>query len=290
MSGYLGVQGNRPRVIKYLLFLAILSVFATPVIASGISACPVSPTSGTLNDYQPPASTNGCTAGNFQFSNFNVGSDAGETIGTTTLVNSLTNSHGDTVTIPTPSQIAITSGGGNLLQFFAAAPFTTPTFCGASSGSGGYCIQGENLSVASDFTYTITDLSGTFNTLLVGSTVEVHSSGSGVTSGATAVVFEEICPGVTTFSQGCAGYQFLQVGVFNAKFQTLSGSGSAVFSPTSVAAIRDTVYLLTNNGEGSFADLQFFTIDAPEPATIGMVGFSLIGLGCMKFRRRRRKA
>ena len=48
------------------------------------------------------------------------------------------------------------------------------------------------------------------------------------------------------------------------------------------------MYLLTNNGEGSFADIYVFdfTLDTPEPATFSMIGAGLAGLGLMAFRRK----
>ena len=290
-----------PRLLLVLIALAVSS----PAWAS-LSACPVSPASATLSTYQPPDASTGCTSGNLKFTNFVIGTDAGSTINGTLLVNSLTNSHGDVVVTPLPAtQISLTTGyacttssfGCTGLQFFNPPPFTNDStnqsFCSSNSGSKGFCIQGENLSVAHSITYTMETIAAgtTFSQLGLGATVEVHNSGSGVNTGATSVVFREYCLGTSVFSQTVCpgGYGVLQVGVFNAKFQTLSGSVGATFNPVSLAAIRDTVYLLTNNGEGAFADVQLFqmTLDSPEPATFGLMGLSLAGLA---FLRRRRKA
>jgi hypothetical protein len=49
------------------------------------------------------------------------------------------------------------------------------------------------------------------------------------------------------------------------------------FNPVTQVAIRDTVYLFTHNGEGSFADIDSIDFAAPEPATLGMVGLALGG-------------
>jgi hypothetical protein len=61
---------------------------------------------------------------------------------------------------------------------------------------------------------------------------------------------------------------------------------SASFGGVYNIAVRDTVYLLTNNGEGAFADVQFFTFDVPEPATFGLIGLSLTGLAFLRYRRK----
>jgi len=133
----------------------------------------------------------------------------------------------------------------------------------------------------------MTGLGGaTINSIDLSATVDVHASGSGSSLGASALVFLEACPGVTTFSQGCGGYQVLQVGLFNAKFQSLTQGGFVPFSATTQVAIRETVYLFTHNGSGSFADVDSFDTTTPEPATLGLVGLALAGLGVLRVRKR----
>ena len=284
------------RVAKWLLspqFLLVFIVLAGSVPAwATIIPCPINPVGGTLT---PIITNGGCTTTALFFSNFSVGTNGGETVNGVTLVNQLTNSHGDVVPNPlSPSVIDVftscpTCAG---LTFFSAPPYTNnstnQSFCDSNSGSQGFCIQGENLSSANTISYVVSALtpSGSIGQIILGATVEVHNSGSGVNSGATAVVFREYCPGSLTFSQDCAHYGVLQVGVFNAKFQTLSQVASVMFSPVSFAAVRDTVYLLVNNGEGGFADIQLFSIDTPEPATFGLMGLSLAGLGFLRYRRK----
>jgi hypothetical protein len=102
------------------------------------------------------------------------------------------------------------------------------------------------------------------------------------------VVFREFCLGTTTFSQSCTGYGVLQIGAVNGKFTTLSQSASATFAGVTDIAIRDTVYLQVFGPTGEFAGVtNFDLLTTPEPATLGMVGLALAGLGALRFRKRK---
>jgi hypothetical protein len=46
------------------------------------------------------------------------------------------------------------------------------------------------------------------------------------------------------------------------------------------------VYLFTHNGNGSFSDVDSFDTTTPEPATLGLVGLALAGIGALRFRKR----
>lgn len=221
--------------------------------------------------------------GNIQFSNFAVGTDTGATINGQLLAP-------NTVPVPDATNILLTAGSEGASIELSPNPANAPKgtgFCGASSGSSGWCIQGANQSLASDVTYEMVATSGTISIINILASVDVHASGSGSTLGASSLVFLEVCPGAVVFSQGCAGYQVLQVGLFNAKFQNLVQSGSIPFSPVTQAAVRETVYMFTHNGSGSFADIDFFDTFTPEPATFGLVGLALAGLGALRFRKRK---
>jgi PEP-CTERM motif-containing protein len=267
------------------LMVAVPLAFAAPAWAS-IGACPAGPATApadALTAYQPPSSSSGCFVGNIQFSNFVVGTDAGDTINGLVL-------GANTVAVPGTDAILLTAATEGASIELSPNPANAPKgtgFCGASSGSSGWCIQGANQNLASDVTYQMVATSGTISIINILASVDVHASGSGSTLGASSLVFLEVCPGVVVFAQGCAGYQVLQVGLFNAKFQNLVEGGSVSFSPTTQAAVRETVYMFTHNGTGSFADIDFFDTFTPEPATFGLVGFALAGLGALRFRKRK---
>jgi hypothetical protein len=276
---------NTPLFRRWLMAVAVSLAFAAPGWAS-IGPCPAAPPvapADALTAYQPPDPTTGCSVGNIQFSNFVVGTDAGATINGLLL-------GANTVPVPDPTNILLTASsfpaGIELSSNPANAPKGTG-FCGASSGSSGLCIQGANQSLASSVTYQMVATSGMISIINILASVDVHASGSGSTLGASSLVFLEACPGVLVFTQACAGYQVLQVGLFNAKFQNLVQGGSVSFGPTTMVAVRETVYMYTHNGTGSFADVDFFDTFTPEPATLGMVGFALAGLGALRFRKRK---
>ncbi len=267
-------------------------LMGTPAWGS-ISFCPTMAT--PLNPtYTPPADPNvGCSVGNLSFSNFSVGTDAGSTINGVVLG---ANSSG--LTIPDWSAgegptIAAAPGGYGIE--LAADPTNAPKvgFCASNSGSQGWCINGASLSLASSVTYQMNALNGTtFDFVAMSATIGLHTNGSG--SGATSVVFREVCPGTTTFSQNCVGYQVIQIGAlnFNGSFNGgntfETGTGSVTFSPTTMAAIRDTVYLVTPNGNGSWAAIGSFDFLAPEPATFSMMFGGFAGLGLLAWRRKRK--
>ena len=173
---------NTPMFRRWLM-VAIPVTFAAPAWAS-ISPCPAAPPTApadALTAYQPPSASNGCSVGNIQFSNFVVGTDAGAMINGTTL-------GANTVPLPDPTAILLTAAsepsGIQLSPNPANAPKGTG-FCGASSGSSGWCIQGANQSLASDVTYQMVATSGTISIINLLASVDVHSSGSGSTLGAS---------------------------------------------------------------------------------------------------------
>jgi len=272
-------------MFRRLLLVAIPLSLAAPAWAVIMPACPSNPTTNALTVYQPPDPATGCQVLNVQFSNFMVGTDAGATINGLTL-------GANTVPLPGTDNVLLTTA----LSPFAGielspSPANLPNgkgFCKSNSGPGGWCIQGANQSLASSVTFQMVAVNGiSISSLDILSSVDVHASGSGVLLGASALVFQEVCPNTTVFSQGCAGYQVVQVGLFNAKNQNLVSSGFSSFAPTMEVAVRDTVYLFTNAGTGSFADVDAFDILTPEPATFGLVGLALAGLGALRIRKRK---
>jgi hypothetical protein len=235
--------------------------------------------------FAPPDPANGCQVLNVQFSNFMVGTDVGDTIAGHLL-------GPNTVPVPGAGNVLLTTALGSFAGIeLSPSPANLPNgkgFCKSNSGPGGWCIQGANQSLASSVTFQMVAVNGiSISSLDLLASVDVHASGSGVLLGASALVFQEICPGITVFAQNCTGYQVIQVGLFNAKNQNLVSSGFSSFAPTTMVAVRETVYLFTHGGSGSFADIDSFDVLTPEPATFGLVGLALAGLGALRIRKRK---
>jgi hypothetical protein len=288
---------------SHALFLLVVAfAFSSPAwgdVAFAIAPCPTTATP-LEPTFEPPTSpTNGCTVGDLQFSNFAVGTDAGATINGVLLGS-------NNVAVPDGTSVTLSTAPGGYGIELAPIPVNNPTptgFCATNSGSAGWCINGANLSLASDVTYQVNALNGsTLNFIDILATVGLHTNASG--AGATAVVFREFCLGTSTFTVDASGtstcapanYGVLQVGALNftgnlnGQNTYVSASLGTGFAPTSVIAVRDTVYLVTPNGNGSWAAIESFDFVTPEPATFGMIGGGLIGLGLLTWRRKRKVA
>ncbi|HEV2202541.1 MAG TPA: PEP-CTERM sorting domain-containing protein [Bryobacteraceae bacterium] len=155
-----------------------------------------------------------------------------------------------------------------------------------------WCIQSKNQILVSYLSYTVSNAGGiTFESLQA--SINNHANTT------TDVVFREFCLGVANLawsasangSVACTGaggiYHVLQVGQVQGLFQHLTENQALTFASTTNISVRDVVFLQTFNGEGSWADVTSI-IDTPEPTTISLVGFALVGLGCLRLRRRKR--
>jgi hypothetical protein len=282
--------------------MAWATVTSCTAVETALSATTLSPS------YSPTSLTTGCTTTDLQFTNFSVGSlQSGLAV-----INGVTiapNSAG--VVSPTSQQIFAGNFAGDGLRFNSLLPGgttsgTAPNLtlgtqgaCTSNSGDQGFCVQGAHVAVNSTTTYTITIESGFQGILGLAGTAVSHSSGGGSGSGgATAVTFREICIGTSTFTTDvngtstCSGTYFvMQGGAINGNFNTLPYDKAVVVGNLAVGtqiAIRDTVYLTTDNGNGSFAYLlPFDFLDSPEPATFGLMGSALAGLIALGYRRRK---
>ena len=288
------------------LFLALSA--GAPLYAA-VSACPS--TSTALNDASltvglPTGPGNilvapGCGTTLATFSNFVVDSPSGPLLivgqqiptpsGTTVNVTGPDASQVflNTSTIA-PGSIQISSPGPN-------GPLATDNGCKSNSGNGGWCVNGANQVTISTVTFVATFNSEVDN-IGASDVVHVHSSGGGSTAqGGTAFFFLEVCPGTTVFSQGCANYGAFKEGVTNAKNQDVSFTdvipfaGGLCIAATNnnqcTYAIRETIYLQTFNGAGSYASIgPADLVLSPEPGTFGLIGLSLVLLGFIRRKRR----
>jgi hypothetical protein len=224
----------------------------------------------------PATPPNGCNAGSIQFSNFVTGVVSSPTtiLGTVVAANAW-------AATPTTSTVDLNAFGTNM-------QITTPGTCDSNTATPGtYCIQGANQSMSATLSYSMHATVTAISSMELSGTVVSHSSGGG---GATAAIFREMCLGTSTFTcvAGDANYVAISIGAVQGQFQTLSQSAVTSFA-TAVTdiAVRDTVFLQTQNGNGSFAEVTVFDAFVPEPATLSLVGFALAGLGALRFRKRK---
>ena len=260
------------RMFKRLLMLAIPLGLSAPAWAS-IVPCPVFPTTAAISTL-PSGAGNGCSNGNYQFTNFAVGTTT-DTIGGIAIGANVT-----TFAVPTASTVDVGASAGEDLHFTTGAV--------SSCGAGLFCVSGKNQSLSSTITYEVStaDASMTIAGLDLTGTLHSHANATG------AVLFLEVCPNAIVFSQGCTNYQEAQLGQINGHNITIvNGLISVAFGLVNKAAVRETVYLTTAKGEGSDAEVDAFdsvsVAPVPEPATLSLVGLTLAGFGTLRFRRRR---
>jgi hypothetical protein len=269
---------------------AILAVLlsATLPVWGGISACPPNPTTVALSSISNPdlvGAGNGCWVGNSAFNafeNFTVGSLASTyTIaGHTLLADS-------GITSPTASQVFLTSSPTSDAIELSSPDTNGLCDSSGSAASGGWCVAksaGQIMSSVMDYDIVV----GTNGLRYIGlaGTYTVHSSAS------TVAVFLEVCTNNTTFSQACAGgtYSAIAAGTFQGGNVTQAFTLTQALSGLTVGesvAIQEIVYITTSNkgdyGQVSALDL----LDTPEPATFGLVGLFLAGLGAAAAYRRK---
>jgi hypothetical protein len=249
---------------------------------------------------------------NLVFTNFSVGTNPGAVIDGITLGPNAFTQPNNNAEPPDGTNIVIgASGGGSIsgdfIDFSPVPANSSGVGCQPSSNNQGWCINGKNESLASYITYTMTATSGTFSAIGLAAALAEHTIAGGA-SGAT--VFREICLGVgssfvwspTGDNSGVTGacalaggtYEVLAIGtdLFGGHSNTYNPfTQSVFFSPQTVAAIRDTVYLtVSGNGNGGWSAVGAFgTFEpTPEPASLLTMSSGIMVLGLLAWLRKRK--
>lgn len=279
--------------------LAALILLGTVPAWAAIGSCPPNGTLSALNNYA--GAGDGCATTDGQFSNFSVGSAAGDVIPVspnyTVLPDTL--QAGDCalgfICPPDNTQVYLTTSATEpgTIEISSPGPDTKKPDqgdCTANSGNGGFCLSNgtgttsQYESRAIDFTVDFTNPTSVLGMYV---TAISHSS-SGGGSGGAAIVYMEICPGVATFTDGCTGEQVIQAGSVNGNFNKTQISVSATFTPETEFGVQEVILLSTTQSAGDFSSIvNFGLIDTPEPATFSLLGAGLIGLGFLRVRRKK---
>jgi hypothetical protein len=277
--------------MSMLLFVVVALAFTASAWGSIAPSC--STPGGPISTYPDPPTGNGCQSGNIQFSNFNVAPITGSSynVGSGTYIIPVNTWASDALA----PDIILSNGTSapDSIHMTTAAPGIphTSTACDSNGFTpNAWCVQGNGTNQAVQITYLETAASGNISLMSLSAMVTTHSSGSGSTAGGTALVIREFCPGATTFAQGCTNYGYMEAGLVNGKFQQdvlFSQLVDLGANSSSNVAVRDTIWLASFNGAGSFAYISYIDGVTPEPATYGMVGLALAGLGALRFRKRK---
>ncbi len=216
----------------------------------------------------------------------------------------------DTYVVPSADTMLASSAlNPQLISFLAPGPDTaagsTDNYCDQNSRQvagyqQGWCVNGATQYLVSTISFEISTTSSGTSIYDIGidGGVRVHSSGGGTTGGATAVVFREFCTeaiaSTDNWANNCGGtYGSMQGGVINGKNQDLTYSVSGqIAGGVQHLWVRDTIYMNTDNGEGSWASVTLYdstlgtTEPVPEPGTLSLLGLGACLLG-LAYRRRR---
>ncbi len=265
--------------MRILLLLAVAVACCAPAWGS---AC----VSGVLSS---AGYASGCTVGNLLFSNFSVGTTTNTIVGP---VDTITGSGTDISAggaLNSLADVTASISGGGLNFTTGAEPTAPPGTC--PTGSPNWCIAGNGQTFTGTVTYEVTGPTGSLYGAAMSGTLYAHTN-------ASTVIMLETCSGssLSAFAQAafCTGaggvYHVAQAGSISSGNVSGTFSTGTSFAATSTVWVRETVYLTLKatgasgvSAVGDFNDSSF----TPEPATYGMVGLALAGLGALRLRKRK---
>lgn len=209
------------------------------------------------------------TNGSLTFSNFAVSTVGG--LNTATSINGVTFGVNTTV-VPDTNTINVSQNGAGIQFDTGIVPPCT---------WGSFCVSGKDQSLTVTITYLVTSPGDFIWVDLYGS---LHSHANTT----TAVAYLDTCGSGVSASCAADPTGVSALGTLNGNNISIDGPVYLGVAATNRIWVRQTIYLATNNGNGSDAEfLAQGPVAAPEPATLGMMGLGLASLAALKLRRKR---
>lgn len=285
--------------------IAIILVFISLPVVAGVTACPTSSTGSALNSF-PSGNipTLGCGDVDLGFNNFTAGGTVYNGATGTTLTTGLADIYAPTG--PSPS--------GNT-QGTISDDFDVPgtSTWSVASGSG---VHSDTSNIGYEAT-VLNGISGVTPPSSSGYIWAINSLGIGATyaadpAGDSIVIHEQICGGATSVTVGSGGCTAADSATITETItggtnptiayssSSLTGTVFTFNSSTGILtssigftqiAINDSVVISRGTGDGTVTLTSYSNsfgqfAESPEPATFGLMGAALAGLGALRLRNR----